>query len=237
LAVSNGNFPRVTLVLEVQFADHATLAHAWAEDLCGAGLVVSTDHGFQEGEAVLLVVSAPGMREPMRADARVASVRAAHGGKPASVVLQLGTLPPPARGAGALPSERRAGPLHILMVDDNPHTVRMYTHALKRMAADTGTEVVVETAASGQEAWERLGRSPPVDLVTTDLFMPVMDGFALLERLRSQSTLRDTPVLVVSGADRRDLDRALALGARGVVEKPVRINEIVASVRSLLRLG
>jgi CheY-like chemotaxis protein len=53
-------------------------------------------------------------------------------------------------------------------------------------------------AQGGRQGWEAINQKIP-EAIVLDLFMPEMDGFAILEKLRESSLLRDIPVLVVSG--------------------------------------
>jgi|GEM_PF-5428985 len=58
----------------------------------------------------------------------------------------------------------------------------------------------VMTAQGGKEGWEKLTENRP-SAVILDLFMPDLNGFAILERLRTTPELRDLPVIVVTGVD------------------------------------
>jgi CheY-like chemotaxis protein len=125
----------------------------------------------------------------------------------------------------------------ILVVEDNHHVLEMYEYALRRLRS-AGDAVRVEAcfAGNGHEALAALAAAP-ADLVMADLYMPVMDGFALVERLRADPRLRGLPIMVISagGADARQ--RALDLGVDVYLQKPVQFADIVGTVRSLLRLA
>ena len=72
----------------------------------------------------------------------------------------------------------------------------------------------------GEAGWEALLVDPAIDLVLTDIGMPRLDGFALLERIRTSrvARVRELPVVIISGdEDERARARALALGANGFV--------------------
>jgi PAS domain S-box-containing protein len=85
-------------------------------------------------------------------------------------------------------------PRRVLVVDDDPMARKLFTDLLRV----EGMEVV--EAASGQQALERLGEQP-VDLVLLDLMMPGMDGFAVIEELRTRPNLVNLPVLVVTAKE------------------------------------
>lgn len=71
----------------------------------------------------------------------------------------------------------------------------------------------IATAGDGQGAMEIAQRVKP-DIILLDLLLPVMDGFALLKNLKSNSTLKDIPVMILSNlGDEADIEKAKALGA------------------------
>jgi signal transduction histidine kinase/DNA-binding response OmpR family regulator len=88
------------------------------------------------------------------------------------------------------------GKIHkILVVDDAPDDLRL----VKKMIEDAGGYEVIE-AGGGIKGWEEMQANPP-DAVVLDLFMPDMDGFSILQNMRSNAALMDIPVLVLTGAD------------------------------------
>jgi CheY-like chemotaxis protein len=126
---------------------------------------------------------------------------------------------------------------HALVVEDNPHVVEMYEYALKKLRSTQGAvKMTVEYAANGHDALQRLTEAPKPDLVITDLYMPVLDGFTLVQRMREESALADVPVLVISagGADARA--RAIEAGVDVYLQKPVQFSDIMSTVRVLLNI-
>jgi two-component system KDP operon response regulator KdpE len=114
-----------------------------------------------------------------------------------------------------------------LLVADDDHGIRVYVAANLRKQ---GYEVF--TAADGQEALDVAALRAP-DLVILDLAMPVLDGFAVLPRLRAWTQV---PVIVLSAhADQADKVRALDLGADDYLTKPFGVEELLARVRVGLR--
>jgi CheY-like chemotaxis protein len=81
------------------------------------------------------------------------------------------------------------------------------------------TRLRVVEAVNGREALSKMAGAPP-DLILTDLDMPVMDGFELISRVRSDPGLRETPVVVLTtrGSD-EDKRRAMAVGADAFLVK------------------
>ncbi len=109
------------------------------------------------------------------------------------------------------------------MVDDEERILKFIKIKLKV----SGYEVV--TAANGQEALA-LVASDKSDLVLLDIFMPVMDGFEMLKRLRTFSTV---PVIIIS-AHASMVEKALELGANDCITKPFSPDELLKRIENLL---
>jgi adenylate cyclase len=102
----------------------------------------------------------------------------------------------------------------ILVVDDNADNRDMLARRLRRQ----GHEVL--TAGGGRAALDAL-TGTPVDLVLLDVMMPDLDGYAVLQRLKSDPALRDIPVLMISALDELDsVVRCIQLGAEDYLGKP-----------------
>lgn len=101
----------------------------------------------------------------------------------------------------------------VLIVDDSEITRDMLVSVLRRLDCD-----VVE-AVDGQDALERLAEGP-VDLVLTDLDMPVLDGFGLIRALRARPDTSDLPVIVLSTrGSASDKTSAMGAGANAYIVK------------------
>ena len=113
----------------------------------------------------------------------------------------------------------------VLLVDDEPDIVLMLRVNLETEGHD------VRSAGDGAAALARIAERPP-DVVLLDVMMPVLDGWAVLERLADQPS--PPPVIVVSAkSNPRDARRALELGAVAYVVKPFDLEavlELVAEV-------
>jgi ribonuclease P protein subunit RPR2 len=107
----------------------------------------------------------------------------------------------------------RANDLRILLVDDEP--------ALRELLRVTfeGAAMDVVEAASGEEALALLGGNLP-DAVVLDLRLPGIGGADLCQRLRRDPATRELPIVVLSGGDVEELERACKAGADEVIGKP-----------------
>jgi len=117
----------------------------------------------------------------------------------------------------------------ILVVDDLPQNVRL----LQAVLEPRGYEVAV--AASGSEALERLAAGD-VDLVLLDIVMPGMDGYEVCRAIRADPATAFLPVVMVTASGEQEKKRALEAGADDFVAKPFDHAELLARVRSLLRI-
>jgi PAS domain S-box-containing protein len=118
----------------------------------------------------------------------------------------------------------------VLVVDDDAVSRHVLAQALGK--AGIATEVV----GSGTEALAWLGSHLP-SVVLLDLVMPAPDGYAVLRSLRLDARTADVPVLVLTALDAdEDVARAFDMGADDFVRKPFRPAELVARIRSQLRL-
>ena len=117
---------------------------------------------------------------------------------------------------------------HVLAVDDSL-TMR---ELLRSALSDAGYAVTL--ASDGQEALDRLAESAP-DLIVTDLNMPRLDGFGLIEAVRAGQRAARVPILVLTTETGQDLkDRARRIGATGWIGKPFDDAALVATIRRVL---
>jgi len=126
----------------------------------------------------------------------------------------------------------------ILLVEDDPKDVELTLTGLAEY--NLANEVVV--ARDGEEALEYLYRrgkyqdrpngNPAVTLL--DLKLPKLNGFEVLENIRSNENLRMIPVVVLTSSnEERDLARSYKLGVNAYVTKPVDFHEFVNAVKEL----
>ncbi|HJQ26118.1 MAG TPA: response regulator [Blastocatellia bacterium] len=113
----------------------------------------------------------------------------------------------------------------VLIVDDEAGT----GYALKLLLELDGYEVIV--AADGDEGLTLASADPP-DFLITDIYMPKLDGFDLMRRMKQRRRLGGVPIIVISAAAPRELRRALDLGARAVLPKPVNYQDLLDCLRA-----
>jgi two-component system chemotaxis response regulator CheY len=116
----------------------------------------------------------------------------------------------------------------ILTVDDSPSVRQM----VKLTLSGAGYEVI--EAVNGAEGLSK-AQASPVDMVVTDLNMPVMNGFELIRALRKLPAYRGVPILfLTTESDAEKKQEAKAAGATGWITKPFQQDQLVAVVKKVL---
>jgi chemosensory pili system protein ChpA (sensor histidine kinase/response regulator) len=119
-----------------------------------------------------------------------------------------------AAGPQAPAAERPAGPARVLFVDDSLSVRKVAEKLLRELGAE------VTLAVDGQDALDTLARQT-FDIVFTDLEMPRLHGYELIQSIAASPQLRHVPVVVVtSRSGQKHRDEAHALGARDYLTKP-----------------
>jgi signal transduction histidine kinase/DNA-binding response OmpR family regulator len=123
----------------------------------------------------------------------------------------------------------------VLVVDDNLTNRRI----LEDLLLNWGMRP--ETVAGAREALEVIRVREEIGegfrIILTDLHMPEMDGFALVEELRKRSTGTQQVLMLTSGQHRGDLARAKALGIAAYLTKPVRNRELLGAISAAITAG
>jgi adenylate cyclase len=120
-------------------------------------------------------------------------------------------------------------PSRVLAVDDVPANLRL----LEAVLVSHGFEVV--TAGSGAEALSIVAEARP-DIVLLDVQMPGMGGYEVCRRLRDDAATTFLPVVMVTSSEDEDRVAAIEAGADDFIRKPFDQHELLARVRSLVRI-
>ncbi len=125
-------------------------------------------------------------------------------------------------------SNKKVSTARILIVDDEPDYVSTIQYHLKWSGYD------VTTAANGKEGLEKADQIKP-DLVLLDTSMPVMNGWEMLERLRKNPDMKDTPVIMVTArCEVQDIETASSFGISDYVAKPFDFTELKEKITAAL---
>ena len=126
----------------------------------------------------------------------------------------------------------------ILIVDDSPDS-----RSLIKKMLNNGGYSDIKLAESAGEAFRLLGMEEPnrgdsdIDLILMDIIMPEVNGIEACYRIKAVDSLKDIPVVMVtSSAEKASLQMAFGAGAIDYIVKPVDKTELLARVRSVLKL-
>ncbi|MBL7818416.1 MAG: response regulator [Saprospiraceae bacterium] len=117
----------------------------------------------------------------------------------------------------------------ILIVEDNKSLREYLTLILE-------PHYQIKKAENGQIALDLLNKKADIDLILSDVMMPVMDGFQLLSSLKTQDTFCSIPfVMLTARAEMQDKLKALRIGVDDYLIKPFEEDELIARIENLLR--
>lgn len=242
MSMERRTHPRFPLLLNVQYLDAEAVLDT-TENLSATGLFVRTERHFTPGERTQLVVSFPQLLEPVELTVEIVRHRDGEAGSPGGVAVRVPDDLPDHRAKLAEVTRRIATAAQavepsyrILLVEDNSLVAQMYAAALRRLSdTDKIAGLGVEVCNDGATAWDRLVRAPSIDLLITDVFMPVLSGIDLIERLRAEPRLLHLPVVVITSGGERERAELKALGVTLFLHKPVKYPDLADTVRFLLR--
>ena len=119
----------------------------------------------------------------------------------------------------------------ILIVEDSPTMRQLMIFALKKLP-----DIDIIEASDGVDALRKLPQQE-IDLVLTDINMPVMDGLKLLTMMKNNSTYKDIPVVIITTEGREeDRKQGLQLGAVNYIPKPIQTPHLLKVVKEILSI-
>jgi putative two-component system response regulator len=119
----------------------------------------------------------------------------------------------------------------ILIADDEPNV----RDVIKLMLAEEGHRLIF--AENGAEAFEKAYELVP-DLILLDVMMPKMDGYEVCRRLRSEPTIAQVPIIMITAlGDTASRIRGINSGADDFISKPFDFAELTAKIRNIIRLN
>jgi DNA-binding NarL/FixJ family response regulator/signal transduction histidine kinase len=122
----------------------------------------------------------------------------------------------------------KAGQRRILVVEDAPDLLEFLAEAL-------GKDFVIDTATNGSQALSLLKEGQLPDLIVSDVMMPIMDGTALLARLKADDRLASIPLIFLTARNQaQDRIKSIQGGAVGYISKPFFYEELKAAVDNIL---
>jgi PAS domain S-box-containing protein len=189
----------------------------------GLGLAISRHHVELQGGRITAHSDGPGTGSTFRIELPARSVYA--------TLTEESREPAPAGVPADMPPVPDLNGVHILVVDDDQDALALSREILE------ATGAAVTTADSGPEALEKLHRGR-ANVLITDLGMPRMDGFELIERVRASddARLREIPAAALTAFARsEDRVRAMHSGFQAHLSKPIDPAELMAAAATLAR--
>lgn len=118
----------------------------------------------------------------------------------------------------------------IMIVDDSPTVLKFISFSLKSKG------YMVVAACDGMDALEKMSSlEESVDLIITDLNMPNLDGYGLIEAVRQNQEHESTPIIILSSEDSDDdRDRGMNVGASSYLVKPFKSDVLLSEVSKYL---
>jgi uncharacterized protein (TIGR02266 family) len=227
--------------LIVDYEDADDFISDYTENLSAGGTFVHTSRTFERDTTIQLVLSFPGLLQPITLEG---IVRWSRGGKQPGIGIEF--LPGHDRDKldalveliEARDPRTVARVVRVLVAEDNPHISELICTGLGASAKRTFGDSLLfyfATAENGASAVELL-RTSTFDLAIIDLYLPVLDGVKVIDHARGDLGLIDLPIIAISAAGEAARDFALAAGANLYLSKPMRLREVLDSMRQLVPL-
>ena len=230
----------VTLFVEYEGADD--LVGDYTENLSSGGTFVATNRELPLGTQVQLVLSFPGLLEPIAIAGVVRWKRSAAGAEGeagAGIEFEEG----PARDtlAGLVDKVRARDPktvsrlFRVLVVEDNKHVAQLITEGLRGSSRRDfgGVTFAFRRAEDGRAAIEILRREQ-FDALIIDVYLPVLDGPRVIQQARGELGLTELPIIAVSAGGDAARRSALEAGANIFLDKPMRLRQVIDTMQRLL---
>jgi uncharacterized protein (TIGR02266 family) len=230
---------RTPVRLIVEYDGAEDFVGDYTENLSNGGTFIHTSRALERETTIQLVLSFPGLLEPIAIEGIVRWSRA--GSQPGvGVEFILGQNTD--RLAELVERIRRGDPrtlarvVRVLVAEDNPHVCELICSGLGASAKRSFTDVAFTfaTAENGAVALELL-QTAPFDVVIVDMYLPVLDGSQVIERARGRLGLVDLPFIAVAAGGESARRSSIAAGANVFLEKPMRLRQLVELMRELVK--
>ena len=235
-------YPRSRMLLKVEYPSVDGFLQDYSENISRGGTMVRSSRPVEIGDELELAFSFPGLLARLRLVGIVRWVRHEEAGNCFGIEFHQQDEDSNARlhklveqimdrdGHVIAPETQR-----ILIVEDNPHVAKLINRGLQSYLRRSNDPIAFEIdhAEDGAQAWTLLQRVQ-YDLVMTDLLMPIVGGVELIRKMRQFDSTRATPLIVFSSPDAELVNQALDAGADCFLPKPLRLVELLDTMRRLV---
>jgi uncharacterized protein (TIGR02266 family) len=230
----------VTLFVEYEGADD--LVGDFTENLSSGGTFVATNRALPIGTRVQLVLSFPGLLEPIAIEGMVRWKREEPGEEgDAGAGIEFEPGPAQVALAAVIDKVKSRDPktvsrlFRVLVVEDNKHVAQLITEGLRGSSRRDfgGVSFVFRNAEDGRAAVEIL-RKETFDALIIDVYLPILDGPRVIMQARTELGLADLPIIAVSAGGDAARRSALEAGANIFLDKPMRLRQVIDTMQRLL---
>lgn len=237
--------PRNELLLKVEYPDMEDFLHDYTENISKGGTFIYSEKEWKSGDRIRISLSFPGLLKAIEISAEVVWVRRdvnpGIGVKflfeddPEHEKILADLVSSIARGDAEVVARK----FRILVAEDNPFIQKLLKDGiegyLNKKLLDSVSFIFLQ-AKNGYEGL-RILEKDKVDLIICDLYLPVLDGFEMIRRVREQEETRHIPLLAVSAGDEESGRKAIELGADIFLAKPLILSKVFRTICSLLNIN
>lgn len=231
---------RHDVALVVDYTGAEDFLGDYSENLSRGGMFIHTTRELTIGNQIQLVLSFPGLLSPIAVDA-IVRWRRETDAPGVGVEFLSGTGRD--KLASIVDRIEKGDPrtvqrvVDVLVVEDNHHVSELVRNGLEVSSRRGMTDVSfnVATADDGGAAMQLLKQNR-YDVAIVDVYLPVVDGPAVIEHARRELGLGELPIIAVSAGGDAARDLAIAAGANRFLDKPMRLRQVIASIHELVSL-
>lgn len=232
---------RAPITLRVEYDGAEDLLGDYTDNLSHGGTFIATTRALPIGTAVRLVLSFRGLLAPIAIDGVVRWVR---GDDDPGVGIEFAAGPDRDRLDEIIEKIKSRDPrtvgrvVKVLVVEDNAHVAELIRDGLRgssRRSFDDTLQFDFRMAANGREALDML-KAEPFDVAIVDVYLPILDGAQLIAAARSELELKSMPIIAVSAGGDSARRQAMQAGADMFLDKPMRLRQVIETMRRLMKL-
>jgi uncharacterized protein (TIGR02266 family) len=234
--------PREPVTLFVEYEGADDLVGDFTDNLSSGGTFVTTNRSLPVGTDVQLVLSFPGLIEPIAIDGTVRWTRGESAVGDPGAGIEFAAGPSRELLAGVIARIRARDPrvlgrlLRVLVVEDNHHVAELIQQGLTgatRRDFRGGVTFAFRTAIDGRAAIAML-REETFDALIVDVYLPVVDGPTVIAVARKELGLATLPIIAVSAGGEAARAAAIAAGADIFLDKPMRLRRVIETMQRLI---
>lgn len=234
--------PRANVLLKVDYPDAEDFLNDYTINISRGGTLIRVSRKLTEGELVELVLSFPGLLEPITLTGVVRWTQE-EGESDFTAGVEFEEQDQKRWDhIDALVKRITAGDLsvikpvvRILVVEDNIHIAKLISDGLTAYLKRNRDAFAFETrhATNGKIALQ-LMHEEAYDILLVDMYLPVMDGHELIQKLRVEEQWVNLPIVALSAGGPDARERAFSAGADFFLNKPIRLSDILNTIGKLM---